>query len=155
MNHTELTLDEELRGVRRYGFVLIGTLLVLHIVVWGALSFLEVNDLRSELTKWSLTLHKPNSSGQEEKLYLPEGIIAFHVNSLDRTGFYTTKTDRNYLAFANPENNYILIKSKQEVERETQNFAITLGALFAGEMILLLGWWRFVRMRVRELFEPA
>lgn len=153
MNHSKQTTYHGLKHIRRYGIILIVALAALHSVAFLAVQWIERNEIRQELAQWSQTLPKPDATKPEKELHLPEDILALHVDKLERTGFYETRTDKRYLAYANPENDYILAKSEESIEHEVTNFAIMLGVLFAGEIVLLLGWWMFVRSKVRELFE--
>lgn len=153
MNHVQKTTYSGLASVQKYGTMLIVALAALHGAAFLAVRWIEKNEIRHDLAQWSQTLKKTDSTGPSKELHLPEDIIALHVTNLDQTGFYETYTNKGYLFYANPENNYILAKSEESIEREINNFAIMLGGLFLGELVLLLGWWRFVQSRVRELFE--
>lgn len=139
--------------VRQYGIVLVCALAVLYGVAFLAVQWIERNEIRHELAQWSQTLPKPDLTQPERELHLPEDILALHTDKLERTGFYETRTDKKYLVYANPENDYILAKSEEGIDHEIVNFAIMLGVLFAGNIVLLLGWWRFAQSKVRELFE--
>ena len=45
------------------------------------------------------------------------------------------------------------MKSEKAIQEKTKDFALTLLALYIGEVILLLGWWFFVRAKIREIFD--
>jgi len=155
MDHTKETTDESLVSVQKYGIMLIVALVVLYGFALFAVQWIEQNEIRNELARWSQTLPKQDQTQPEKALHLPEDIIALHVGKLERTGFYQTRTDKNYLSYANPDNDYILQKSEESIEHEVANFAIMLSILFVGNIILLFGWWRFTQSKVRELFEVA
>lgn len=142
-----------LKSIRVYGMILVLLLGVLHLSAYFSIRWVETNEIRNELVQWSQTLPTTNAAQPTADVHLPQDIFALHVKTLDRTGFYETRTDEGYLVYANPENNYILAKSKESINRELTNFAITLGSLFAGELVLLFGWWMFAKAKVRELFE--
>ena len=142
-----------LKGIRKYGLILICALGVLHLVAFYSIRWVEMNEIRNELVQWSQTLSPTTATQPVADVHLPQDIFALHVKTLDRTGFYETRTDEGYLVYANPVNNYILAKSKESMNRELTNFAVTLGVLFAGELVLLFGWWMFAKAKVRELFE--
>ncbi|MBI5798575.1 MAG: hypothetical protein HZB10_01420 [Candidatus Yonathbacteria bacterium] len=156
MESSELALYRGLGAVRNYGILVLLVLLVLNGVTLGALNWFETSDLRSELSALSekIPAQTAGATRTEQTLNLPEDILSFHVANMERTGFYETRiNEEEYLAYANPENNYILMKSEASIQHEVQNFALTLIALYAGEVVILLGWWLFVRAKVRELFE--
>lgn len=153
MNHQKQTTYRGLEAVQKYGTILIVTIALLHVVAFFAIQWIERNEVRQELAQWSQTLPKPDATQPEKELHLPEDIIALHVDKLERTGFYEKRTDKQFLFYANPDNDYILAKSMESIEHEINSFIIVLGGLFLGELVLLLGWWRFVRSKVRELFE--
>jgi cytochrome bd-type quinol oxidase subunit 2 len=142
------------KSVQRYGIVLVCILAVIHGIAFLTVRALETNELRHELAKWSQTLPALAPSQVSAPLSLPEDILALHVQKLERVGFYETHSGENeYLAFANPVNNYILAKSERAIDREVMNFGIMLLVLFVGEIVLLLGWWAFAKSKVHELFE--
>jgi predicted outer membrane lipoprotein len=155
MARSKETIYEGILRVRQYGIFLAVAFAVLHGLAFFSIQWVERNEIRQELIQWSQTLPKPDPTQQEKELHLPEDILALHVDKLERTGFYEMKTDKSYLAYANPENDYILAKSEESALHEVWHFATILGMLFVGDMILLLGWWRFTRSKVRELFEVA
>lgn len=154
MESSELALYRGLGAVRNYGILVLLALLALNGVALGALNWFETNDLRSELSTLSEKMPASGSTKAEQTITLPEDILSFHVANMERTGFYeTTINEKEYLAYANPDNNYILVKSEESIKHEVQNFALALLALYVGEVVILLGWWLFVRTKVRELFE--
>ncbi len=156
MESSELALYRGLGAVRNYGVLVLGALLVLNGLTLGALNWFETNDIHAELAALSEKLPAPTTGtpGTEHAIVLPEDILSFHVTTMERTGFYETKiSDKEYLAYANPANNYILMKSEDAIRHEITNFAFALATLYAGEVVILLGWWLFVRSKVRELFE--
>lgn len=153
MNHAKQTTYPGIKNVQRYGIMLVVALAVLHGIAFLAVQWIEQNEIRQELVQWSQTLPKPDTTQPGKELHLPEDILALHVDKLEQTGFYEKRTDKQFLFYANPDNNYILAKSEESIEHEVANFAIMLGVLFTGELVLLLGWWMFVRSKVRELFE--
>lgn len=158
MESSELALYRGLGAVRNYGILVLIALFVLNGVTLGALNWFETNDLRSELATLSekLPVPTPGVAKQEQTITLPADILSFHVTNMERTGFYETSiSEEEYLAYANPANNYILMKSEESIKHEVQNFALALLALYAGEVVILLGWWLFMRSKVRELFEIA
>lgn len=156
MESSELALYRGLGAVRNYGILVLVALLALNGVTLGVLNWFETNDIRNELVTLSEKLPVPVTGAQktEQTISLPDDILSFHVTKMERTGFYETKiSDKEYLAYANPNNNYILVKSEGLIKHEVQNFALALLALYLGEVVILLGWWLFVRTKVRELFE--
>lgn len=157
MTHSKETIYEGILRVRQYGVFLAAAFVTLHVLALFSVQWVEKNEIRQELVRWSQTLPKPvtDPTQKEASLHLPEDILAFHVDKLERTGFYETYTDKKYLVYANPTNDYILAKSAESINHEVTHFAIMLGMLLVGDLILLLGWWRFTRSKVRELFEVA
>lgn len=145
-------LSPEMQSVRNYGIAALITLLALHILILGSLRHIEMKELRNELSVASESLSTATSSAKRV-IRLPEDIIAIHTKTLERTGFYEIKTDKDYLAYANPKNNYILTKAENSVQHEMINVAIALTALYLGEVIILVGWWFFIKEKVRALFE--
>ena len=155
MEHSKETIYEGILRVRQYGVFLALAFAVLHILAFLSIQWIERNEIRQELVQWSQTLPKVDPAEPAKELHLPEDILALHVDKLERTGFYEMKTDKEYLAYANPNNNYILAKSEESAKHEGLHFATILGMLFVGDLLLLLGWWRFTRSKVQELFEVA
>lgn len=153
MEHKKETTYHGLKSVRLYGMMLVGTLIALHVIAFFVVSLIEKNEIHRELVQWSQTISKANPAQPISEFHLPEEIIALRVNKLERAGFYETHTDRGYLAYANPENNYILAKSEETVDREIANIAAVLVVLLVGEIVLIVGWWMFAKAKVRELFE--
>lgn len=145
-------LSREMKSVQNYGIAVLIALLALHILVLGALSYLEMNELKNDLLIASESLPL-KTSDTKQAINLPEDIIALHTDTLERTGFYEIKTDKDYIAYANPKNNYILTKAESSVQKEIRDITISLTALYFGEVIILVGWWFFVKAKVRELFE--
>lgn len=156
MESSELALYRGLGAVRNYGILVLVALFVLNALTLGAFNWFETNDLRNELATYSEKLPDPGISKAEQTITLPEDILSFHVKTMDHTGFYETRImDNEYLAYANPNKNYILMKSESVVKHEIQNFALALLALYLGQVVILLGWWFFIRAKVRELFETV
>lgn len=154
MESIELELNRDMRMVRNYGLFVFVSLFILSAAAVGVVDVLEKNDIRNELAVLSEKLPPAGSQQVEQNINLPEDILSLHANSIERRGFYETRiVDRDYLAYANPAKNYILMKSEEEVQHETLNFALALLALYVGNIVILLGWWFFVRAKVREIFE--
>lgn len=154
MESSELALYRGLGIVRNYGVVVLIILFALNAGVLGMLNWIETSELQNELVRYSNNLPNPDVTKGEQVLNLPEDIIALRLPTKDRVGFYETKlTDKEYLAYANPEKQYTLMKAEDSIRHEVQNFALALLALYAGEVVVLLGWWFFLRSKVRELFE--
>lgn len=140
--------------VRNYGIVVLVALFILNGIVLGALHLVESNDLRIELSGYAETLPSPDINTPEQTINLPEEIIALRVNTETRVGFYETSIGgQDYLAYSDQNKHYILMKSEAGLQKETKSFAIALGSLYLGELVLLLGWWFFIRTKVREVFE--
>lgn len=152
MSTNETVLSREMKNVQNYGFVVLVAILALHILVLGALRYFEMNELKSELLIASESL-PVKTSDTKQVINLPDDIIALHTDTLSRTGFYEIRTDKDYIAYASPKNNYILTKSEDSIQHEFRNSTIILTVLYFGEVVLLVGWWFFVKSRVRELFE--
>ncbi|MBI3634087.1 MAG: hypothetical protein HY228_00530 [Candidatus Yonathbacteria bacterium] len=152
MGTNETILNHEMKGIQNYGIIVLVVLFALHLLVLGTLSYLEMSELRNELFTASESL-PPKTTGASQSFNLPEDIIAIRTDKLERVGFYEIKTDKDYIAYANPKNNYILTISENSAEREIRDITIALTALYFGEVIILVGWWFFVKSKVRELFE--
>ncbi|MBI5401081.1 MAG: hypothetical protein HZB12_03125 [Candidatus Yonathbacteria bacterium] len=153
MESSELALYRGLGAVRNYGAIVLIALFALNAGALGMLNWVETNDLKSELMTLSQKLPNPTADKTEQTLSLPEDIIAIRFNTKDRTGFYETRLEKEYLAYANPDKQYTLLKAEDSLRHEIQNFALVLSALYVGEVAILLGWWFFIRSKVRELFE--
>lgn len=158
MNIKESTISHGIKEVRRYGIVVLGALFLLNVVALGALHWIESNQLHNELVKYMETIPSPDSVTPGQTILLPEDILSFHLKSSDRVGFYETslgtgKNKQDYLAYADPEKQYVLMKSEKIIQEETKGFAIALLALYIGEIILLLGWWYFIHTKIHEIFD--
>ena len=154
MESSEIAIYRGLGEVRNYGIAVLLGLFVLNGATLGALNWIELSELRSELVKYAETLPAPDVNNPEQTINLPEEIIALRVQTNDRVGFYETSIGgQDYLAYADANKHYVLMKSEGNIKEETLSFAIALGALYFGEVILLLGWWFFVRAKIREIYE--
>ena len=158
MNIKESAISHGIKEVRRYGIIVLGALFLLNVVTLGALHWIESDQLHRELVKYMETIPAPDSAITEQTILLPEDVLSFQLKSSDRTGFYETslgigKDKQDYLAYADPEKKYVLMKSEAHIQEETRGFAITLLALYIGEIILLLGWWIFIRSKIHEIFD--
>lgn len=140
--------------IQRYGIVMLISLFFLNIVTLGALHWVESSDLRDELSSYAQSLPIPDLNNPKQTVSLPEDIIALRTTNETRVGFYETSIgDQDFLAYSDPNKHYILMKSEAGIQRETRSFAIALFALYLGELVLICGWWFFIRAKVREIFE--
>lgn len=154
MESSELALYRGLGEVRNYGILVLVGLFVLSGTALAALNWIETNELQNELATLSQNLPAPSPTSTEQTITLPDDVIALHTTTAEHTGFYETKIlNKDFLAYATPDNHYVLLKSEAPISHEIQNFALTLLALYVGQVVVLLGWWFFIRSRVRELFE--
>lgn len=158
MNIKETTISHGIKEVRRYGIIVFGVLFLLNVVTLGALHWIESDQLHRELVKYMETIPAPDSVTPGQTIRLPEDILSFQLKSSDHTGFYETslgsgEDKQDYLAYADPVKQYVLMKSEASIQKETRGFALALLALYIGEIILLLGWWYFVRSRIHEIFD--
>ncbi len=158
MNTKESAISYGVKDVRKYGMVVLVVLFLLNVVALGALHWVLSNQLRNELVNYMETIPTPDSVIQGQTISLPEDILSFQLKSSDRVGFYETslgtgKDKQDYLAYADPEKKYVLMKSEAPIQKETKGFALALFALYIGEIIILLGWWYFVRSRIHEIFD--
>lgn len=156
MESSELALYRGLGAVRNYGILVLIALFALNAVTLGVLNWFETNDLRNELFGYSEKLPDPSTVIKGQTINLPEDILSFPASQMERTGFYETHiVDKEYLVYANPDKKYVLMKSEESIKHEVQNFALALFALYLGELVILLGWWFFIRTKVREMFETV
>lgn len=154
MESNEIKMNEKLGEVRNYGIVLLLTLLILNMSMLGALHWIETNDLRAELAGYAETLPIPDINNPDQTINLPEDIIALRTQATDRTGFYETSIGgQDWLVYADPNKHYVLMKSEIGIQEETKSFAIALVALYLGEVLLLIGFWFFIRNKAREVFD--
>lgn len=154
MESSKITSYRGFGAVQNYGILVLVALFALNAAALGAINWFEINNIRHELATLSEKLPDPNTSKSEQIVVLPEDIFSFYTATIDRTGFYETRVSgKDFLAYTNPSKNYILMKSEESIRHEVSNFALTLGALYVAEVVLLLGWWYFLRTKVRELFE--
>lgn len=158
MNVKESAISHGVKDVRTYGIVVLVVLLFLNFIALGALHWVESNQLRNELVRYMETIPAPDSVTLGQTISLPEDILSFQLKSSDRVGFYETslgtgKDKQDYLAYADQYKHYVLMKSEETIQEETRGFAITLLALYVGEIIILLGWWYFVRSKIHEIFD--
>lgn len=154
MESSELALYRGLGAVRNYGVLVLIALFALNVGVLFTLNWVEQNELRNDLIMYSQTLPDPALATTEQTISLPADIISFRFQPNDRSGFYETQSGgTQFLAYANPEKQYTLMKSSEPMKHEVRTFALVLLALYFGEIIILLGWWFFLRSKIRELFE--
>lgn len=156
MESSEVAMYRGLGEVRNYGIAVLIALFVLNgVTLWG-LHWVEINELRNELVEYAETLPIPDVNKAEQTVNLPEDVLVFPTKTGDRVGFYEISLEKqDYLAYADPNKHFVLMKSELNIQEETQSFAIALLALYLGELVLLLGWWFFIRAKVREIFETT
>lgn len=156
METNHVTNHRGLKVVRTYGIVVLFALFLMNTATLGVLHWVESNDIRDELARYANTLPAPDINKPDQTINLPEDIVVLRTNESNRIGFYETSIGgQDYLVYSDPNTHYVLMKSEAGVQKETQSFAIALGALYLGEITLLLGWWFFIRAKVREIFEIA
>lgn len=155
MESNKLALYRGLGTVKKYGIFVLVALFFLNAAALGALKWFETNDLHNELALLSERLPNPADIKTEHTFSLPDDVLSFKPSKRERrTGFYETRIlNKEFLVYANPNKDYILAKSNDSIRHEVQNFAFALLILYVGEVVLLFGWWYFVRAKVRELFE--
>lgn len=158
MNKKESAISHGIKDVKKYGIAVLVALFLLNVIVLGALHWIESNQLRNELIRYMETIPAPGSAMEGRTINLPEDILSFQIKSSDRVGFYETslgigKDKQDYLAYADPEKQYVLMKSEETIQEETKGFAAALLALYIGEIILLLGWWYFIHTKIHEIFD--
>ncbi|HAS84587.1 MAG TPA: hypothetical protein DCS23_00725 [Candidatus Yonathbacteria bacterium] len=156
MESNEIAVYRGLGAVRNYGIAVLFALLALNGVTLGALNWIENNELHDELLRYSESLPSPDATATEQTVTLPEDILLFRTQSSAHVGFYETSIgDERYLAYADIDKQAVLMKSTTAIQREVTSFAFALVALYLGELVLLLGWWFFIRSKVREIFEAV
>lgn len=154
MESSELALYRGLGVVRNYGIFVLVVLFALNAGALAMINWIETSDVKNELITLSSSLPSTNVTSDSEEPNLPSNIIALRSTEEARTGFYETRLEQvEYLAYANPEKNYTLLKDMSSLRHEVRDFSIALLAIYIGEVIVLLGWWFFVRTKIRELFE--
>lgn len=153
MAHTEET--GQFRIVRTYGEILLVSLLLLHVAAFVTYHWLERNDIKAELVAVARAL--PESGfGQHsgEIVQYPDGIvIARRVGTESRQGFseeIIAGTD--HLVYTVPGTDLIVAKSEHELTAETMRFGALLAVLFVSEVLILIGWWSFMKEKINELF---
>lgn len=154
MESSELALYRGLGAVRNYGVMVLIALFALNAGALGVFNWIEQNEIQNELVTYSQKLPDSGSIKGEGTLSIPEDIIALRLPAKEHVGFYETRlSDKEYLAYANPDKQYTLMKAEDSMKNEVQKFALALLALYIGELVVLFGWWFFIRSKVRELFE--
>lgn len=154
MESNEIKMNQKLGEVRNYIIVLLIMFFILNMLTLGALHWIETNNLRSELAGYAETLPIPDINKPDQTINLPEDIIALRTKANDRFGFYETSIGgQDWLVYADPNKHYVLMKSEIDIQKETRSFAIALSILYLGEVLLLLGFWFFIRNKAREVFD--
>jgi hypothetical protein len=154
MESSEIAVYRGLGEVRNYGIAVLVGLLILNGVTLFALNWIEDSDLHSELLRHSESLPLPDPNNLEQTVNLPEDILLFRTRTNARIGFHKTSIGgEEYLAYADPDKHTVLMKSREGIRKESKSFALALGALYLGELVLLFGWWFFIRAKIREMFE--
>lgn len=154
MESSEIAVYRGLGEVRNYGIAVLFALLALNGVTLWTLRWVEINDLHNELLKYSESLPVSDVNSPAQTVTLPEDILLFRTKTNAHVGFYETSIgNQEYLAYADKEKQSVLMKSEENIQKETISFALALSALYLGELVLLLGWWFFIRSKVREMFE--
>lgn len=156
MESNEIAVYRGLGEVRNYGVAVLIALFILNGVTLWSLNWIEVNDLHDELLKYSESLPAPGTVKPDQTVNIPEDILLFRLESNAKVGFYETSIgNEKYLAYADQEKHSLLMKSMADIQGETRSFALALVALYLGELVILLGWWFFIRTKVREIFEAV
>jgi len=143
------------RSVRTYGEILLLSLLILHGMAFIAFRWVERNEMKSELAAFADTL--PQSGfGQHSAdiIRYPDGIIvARRGDSDNRAGFSEEVVAGNeYFVYALPGSDIIVAKSEHDLDREVERVGTILAVLFAAEVMILFGWWSFMKEKIREMF---
>lgn len=153
MESSELELYRGLGAVRNYGIFVLVALFGLNGSALMAINWYETNDIQNELMSYSQTLPEHSTIKKEQTINLPDEILSF-PGKTGEIGFYEKKlADHEYLAYANKDKDFVLMKSEESIKHELRIVAMVLSAVYLGEVAVLFGWWLFVRSKVRELFE--
>lgn len=156
MESNEIAVYRGLGEVRNYGVAVLIALFVLNGVTLWSLNWIENNELHDELLKYSESLPAPDTVKPDQTVNLPEDILLFRTETNAKIGFYETALGgKKYLAYADQDKHSVLMKSLESIQNEVKSFALALGALYLGELVILLGWWFFIRTKVREIFEAV
>ncbi len=156
MESNEIAVYRGLGEVRNYGIAVLVALFILNSLTLWALNWIETNDLHDELQKYSESLPAPGTAKPDQTVNLPEDILLFRTETNAKIGFYQTSIGgEKYLAYADQDKHSVLMKSMSNIQGEVRSFALALVALYLGELVILLGWWFFIRSKVREIFEAV
>lgn len=143
------------RSVRTYGEILILALLILHVFAFLAYRWVERSEIESELIAVARTLPESGFGQHTSQIaQYPGGIV---VARRTDTGFKHGFSEEfiagsEHIVYAVPGTDLLVAKSEDVLSGELMRFGAILAILFAGELVILLGWWSFIKEKIGEMF---
>ena len=144
-------------NIRTYGEILLGVLLVMYMIAFAAFYWYETNDLRQELRSLAHSIaqegYREAPSEQGTSPY-PEGFIVLgHEDGHGRTGYYEQQNaGQEYLVYADPGSSIVVAAPERLVNEELLKLLILLIILYSGQVLILWGWWSYLKNQIQELF---
>jgi len=143
------------RSVRTYGEILMFALLILHVFAFLGYRWVERGEIESELIAVARTLPESGFGQHASQIaQYPGGIVvARRSDSGFQSGFseeFIAGSER--IVYSVPGTDLLVAKSEDELSGELYRFGAILAILFAGEVIILLGWWSFIKEKIGEMF---
>lgn len=144
----------QFRSIRTYGEILLVSLLLVHGAVFLAYRWLERNDVRAELVSVAEALPSSGFNRHSDIVQYPDGIIvARRSDAQTEPGFseeYIAGSE--HIVYTVPGTDVIVAKSEDGLSAETTRFGALLAILFVAEVLILFGWWSFLKEKLSELF---
>lgn len=154
----------DLKPLRKYFALILLTLFLVDASIWFAFRVTAENafrhDLQSvsdEIEQGSLLPFAGDENGtepQESSFDLPDGFVAVRGDSAsEETGEFqeTQLFGKTYVTYASPAH-LLVAKSDEDVDREWADLGLVLLVVFLAQVIVVYGWWRYLRSRIELIF---
>lgn len=146
------------KRIRTYGEMLFLVLFMMHAIAFFAFRWFETRESRLELSDIarSVSQSPDRFAAQHDGVVLryPNGVIILQKNSRDtQNGFHEMKiSGREYLVYTDNDSNILVAKPESDTHEELLKVLLVLAVLYFGEIVVLLGWWFYLKDQIKELF---
>lgn len=133
-------------------------LLVMHAIAFFAFRWFETRELHSELSDIARSVSQsPDRFVAQQNGVIsryPNGVIILQKNSRDaQNGFHEMNiSGRDYLVYTDNDSNILVAKPESDIHEELLKVLSVLIVLYFGEVVVLLGWWFYLKDQIKELF---
>ncbi len=141
----------------QYTIGLVLTLLVFHVFALGALYLYERNAAHDDLMRAANRLVDRDDREDDDSGIFPglpaNTIVLERPSDAHDEEYYEQRIGgREYHVYAPRDSQYVIAQSTYNVHREIAIFGTILAMLYFAEVLLIGGWWFFLRNEVKETF---